>query len=123
MSELYERIYEFIRQVPRGRVATYGQIAAFVGPPCEARTVGYALASLGETVVRPPVPWQRVINARGGISTFPASRQRAALEREGIEFSADGTIDLERFGWFPAEGPPPPRQDRRPRPSRQMPLL
>jgi methylated-DNA-protein-cysteine methyltransferase related protein len=122
MSELYERIYEIIRLVPRGRVATYGQIAAIVGPPCEARTVGYALAALGETIVHPSVPWQRIVNAQGGISTYPTGRQRAALEHEGIEFDNKGIIDLEGFGWYPDDGPPPKRPSRTSQ-AKQMPLL
>jgi methylated-DNA-protein-cysteine methyltransferase-like protein len=122
MAELYERIYEIIRLVPRGRVATYGQIAAIAGPPCEPRTVGYALAALGDRLVEPPVPWQRIVNAQGGISTYPTGRQRAALEHEGVEFDARGVIDLRRFGWQPEDGPPPPRRPRS-NPSEQLPLL
>jgi methylated-DNA-protein-cysteine methyltransferase-like protein len=101
-----------IRAIPRGKVATYGQIAAIVGPPCDARTVGYALAALGHLLVQPAVPWQRVVNARGAIRTSPAGRQRGALEAEGIEFDATGTIDLDRFGWLPDDGPPPRRRAR-----------
>lgn len=124
MADLYERIYAIIRTVPRGRVATYGQIAAMVGPPCEARTVGYALAALAERPVRPPVPWQRIVNAQGGISTLPPSRQRALLEREGVEFDGEGRIDLNRFGWLGETGPRDRQRSRnRPALSRQLPLL
>ncbi len=94
---LYERIYEAIQQIPRGRVATYGQIAAIVGPPCEGRTVGYALAALGRRLDEPPVPWQRVINAQGMVSTGP--NQQRLLEEEGIVFDEAGRTDLKRFGW------------------------
>lgn len=113
MSELYERIYTAIRAVPRGAVATYGQIAAIVGPPCEARTVGYALAALGESIVKPPVPWQRIVNAQGKISTYPTGRQRSALEQEGVQFDREGRIDLDRFGWEPEDGPPVNRRKAR----------
>lgn len=94
---LYERIYEAIQQIPRGRVATYGQIAAIVGPPCEGRTVGYALAALGRRLDEPPVPWQRVINAQGMVSTGP--NQQRLLEEEGVVFDEAGRTDLKRFGW------------------------
>jgi methylated-DNA-protein-cysteine methyltransferase-like protein len=99
-EELYERIYEVIRQIPRGRVATYGQIAATVGLPCNARTVGYALAALGRRLGEPPVPWHRVINAQGRVSTGP--RQQRLLEGEGVLFDESGRTELKRFGW---EGP------------------
>ena len=99
---LYERIYEVIRQIPRGRVATYGQIAAIVGTPCEARTVGYALAASGRRLGEPPVPWQRVINAQGRVSTGP--RQQRLLEGEGVVFNEANRTHLERFGW---KGPTP----------------
>ena len=96
----YEIIWEIVRQIPKGRVATYGQVASESGFPGQARLVGYALHSL------PPhagVPWQRVINSQGGIS-FPRGssayrRQRRLLGGEGVIFQGD-TIDLERFGWL-----------------------
>jgi methylated-DNA-protein-cysteine methyltransferase-like protein len=102
-QKLYERIYEVVCQVPAGRVATYGQIAAVVGPPCEARTVGYAMAAPGRYPASRAVPWHRVINAQGGIST-KGDRQRRLLEGEGVIFDANGRTDLKRFGW---EGPDP----------------
>jgi methylated-DNA-protein-cysteine methyltransferase related protein len=89
-----ERIYMVVRQVPSGRVTTYGQVSKIVGT-VSARQVGYALAA-----VRPEmqVPWQRVVNSQGKIS-LPGSDQRQHLEAEGIVFDAQGTIDLKRFGW------------------------
>ncbi len=105
LEHLYPRIYEVVRQIPAGRVATYGQVAAIVGPPCDARLVGWAMASL-----RPgsDVPWQRVINAQGKISLRRASRghelQRLRLEAEGVRFDARGRVDLATFGWT---GPDP----------------
>jgi methylated-DNA-protein-cysteine methyltransferase-like protein len=72
-EELYERVYAVVRLIPPGRVATYGQVAAVVGPPCDAREVGGAMAALRYQRVDPPVPWQRVINAQGKVSTLPES--------------------------------------------------
>lgn len=95
---LYGRIYAVVRLIPRGRVATYGQIAAYVGR-CTPRQVGYAMAALPYK----DVPWQRVINSQGKIS-FPknsrgALEQRDLLEDEGIVFDRTGQVDLKRFGW------------------------
>ena len=102
-APLYERIYAVTRQVPPGKVTTYGQIAAIVGRGCTARQVGYAMAALrGEDK---SVPWQRVINSQGEISLRPGEggeRQRGLLEAEGVEFDARGRTDFNRFGW---EGP------------------
>lgn len=95
VSVLYDQIYDLVRQIPRGRVATYGDIAAWAG--CGARTVGYALAALRSARVERPVPWQRVINARGTCSV--GEEQRRFLEGEGVVFGPDGRTDLARFGW------------------------
>lgn len=95
MSALYDRIYDLIRQIPRGKVATYGDIGAWAG--CGARTVGYALAALRSTKVEPPVPWQRVINAQGKCSL--GEEQQRLLVAEGVTFGPDGRTDLARFGW------------------------
>jgi methylated-DNA-protein-cysteine methyltransferase-like protein len=98
----WERIYAVVRRIPRGRVATYGQVASLCRMPGRAREVGWALAALR---VDTAVPWQRVINARGEISGRgepEASRvQRALLEREGVEFARSGRVDLAAFGWRP----------------------
>lgn len=99
---LYDQIYDLVRQVPPGKVATYGQIAELVGG-CTARMVGYAMAALKRGTA-PDVPWQRVINAKGKISVhgdgIGNAMQRVILEQEGIEFDANGRIDFERFGWL-----------------------
>lgn len=95
----YERIYAVVRRIPRGRVATYGEVAAIAGLPGRARQVGYALAALKPSTA---VPWQRVVNAAGAISLRAASgglSQRLLLEREGIRFGARDRIDLAKYGW------------------------
>ena len=99
----YERIYRAVRRVPRGRVATYGDIARLAGLERQPRLVGYALhaAPAGARL-----PWHRIVNARGGISLgrgVPGGdlEQRFRLEREGIEFDANGRIQLSRYRWKP----------------------
>ncbi|HBP21186.1 MAG TPA: methyltransferase [Planctomycetes bacterium] len=92
-----EEVYACVRQIPRGRVASYGDVARAAGYPNHARQVGYALSALPGGS---DVPWQRVVNARGEVSPRPnAERQRALLEDEGVEFDARGRIDWSRFGW------------------------
>jgi methylated-DNA-protein-cysteine methyltransferase-like protein len=96
----YDEVYDVVRRVPPGRVTTYGHVAALCGKPRAARTVGWALHALPEDT---DVPWQRVINRRGGISIgkigLPPALQRALLEAEKVRFRIDGTVDLERYGW------------------------
>lgn len=94
-------IYAVVRQIPFGKVASYGQVARIAGHGIQARQVGYALAALKSGT---DVPWQRVINAQGRISlpgVGGAIQQKLLLE-EGIEFDENDRIDFERFGW---EGP------------------
>ena len=98
------RVYAVVNRIPRGRVATYGQIARIAGLPGGARQVGYALFQL------PPdraVPWQRVVNARGEVSLRAMAGmevvQRQLLQAEGIHFGESGRIDLARFQWRPRE--------------------
>jgi len=95
----YERIYQVVRQIPRGRVATYGQIAKIVDR-CAARMVGYAMAALSPGL---DVPWHRVINHKGEISARArgdgALRQRRILQAEGIRFDQKGRVKLARFRW------------------------
>jgi len=96
----YEEIYAAVRQIPYGKVATYGQIARLVGG-ISAQMVGFALAALPQGS---DVPWQRVINARGHISPhgfgYGSAMQEALLREEGVEFGLEGQIDLARFGWL-----------------------
>ena len=100
-SSSYTRIYAAVRRVPRGKVATYGQIAALAGLPGNARQVGYALHALNAATA---LPWQRVVNAAGAISLRPFDggiSQRLLLEKEGVRFDARGRIPLKSFGWRP----------------------
>jgi methylated-DNA-protein-cysteine methyltransferase related protein len=96
----YELIWRWVRKIPRGRVATYGQIAILAGLEGHARQVGYALHNLP---ARSNVPWHRVVNARGEISPRSAGDshelQRMLLEAEGVELDLRGRIDLKVFGW------------------------
>jgi methylated-DNA-protein-cysteine methyltransferase-like protein len=96
----HDRIYKVVSRIPRGRVATYGQIARLAGLHGQARLVGYAMHALPNGS---RVPWQRVVNARGEISLpgSSATRQRSLLESEGVRFDARGRIDLDRFLWQP----------------------
>jgi methylated-DNA-protein-cysteine methyltransferase-like protein len=90
-----------ICRIPRGWVATYGQVAAMAGMPRRARLVGRVLQQLG---TKTKVPWHRVVNAKGEVS-FSLSRnggdilQRRLLEKEGLEFDDKGRLDLERSRW------------------------
>ena len=96
----YTRIYRVVKRIPRGRVATYGQIATLAGLDGHARQVGYALHSLPDGL---HIPWHRVINAKGEISPRSAGDshelQRMLLEGEGIDFTLDGRVDLKKFRW------------------------
>jgi methylated-DNA-protein-cysteine methyltransferase-like protein len=100
-ESFYDDVYRMVRRIPRGRVTTYGHVAALCGKPRAARTVGWALHALPEGT---RVPWHRVINAHGGISIskvgIPAELQRALLEAEGVEFDLRGNVDLDRWGWI-----------------------
>lgn len=97
---VFERIYAVVRRIPRGKVATYGQIARLAGNPRWARAVGYALH------VNPDpagIPCYRVVNRQGRLApafAFGGEQvQRLLLERDGVAFREDGTVDLARFLW------------------------
>ena len=103
-KSVWELYYRVIRRIPRGRVATYAQVALLAGRPTAARLVGYALAALRGT--RHRVPWQRVLGKRSarwaGISILDpvgAAAQRDLLERDGVSVDERGHVSLERFGW------------------------
>ncbi len=99
----YDRIYETVKRIPYGKIATYGQIATLAGLPRRARLVGYALFRVSPDS---DVPWHRVINAKGEISESPFRDgndylQRALLEAEGIAFNPTGKINLSLHQWQP----------------------
>lgn len=101
-SNTYSDIYAVVCRIPKGQVATYGQIAQLAGLPRRARLVGYALSALNDS----SVPWHRVINAKGEISRRSGGSeadelQRLLLEEEGIHFDAHGRIPLDRYRWRP----------------------
>ena len=100
---VYERVYEIVRQIPPGKVASYGQIARIVGG-CTPRMVGYAMSALKSGS---DVPWQRVINSQGKISAhgygIGTSLQRQLLEEEGVRFDASGRVDWDEVGWLAIE--------------------
>jgi methylated-DNA-protein-cysteine methyltransferase-like protein len=99
-GDFFRRVYARVREVPRGRVATYGQIAALLGSPRAGRSVGWALRALEDGS---GVPWHRVVDAQGRIRLAAhggaAALQAALLRREGIVVSREGTVDLARFLW------------------------
>jgi methylated-DNA-protein-cysteine methyltransferase-like protein len=98
----YQLIYSVVRRIPRGRVATYGQIASLAGLSGQARQVGYALNALPDGTV---VPWHRVVNAAGRISAraTPGGElvQQLLLEKEGVRLDVRGRIPLEHVRWQP----------------------
>jgi methylated-DNA-protein-cysteine methyltransferase-like protein len=94
-----ERVLELIASIPEGRVMTYGQLAEVAGMPRHARAVGDILHGLSTDT---DLPWWRVINAGGKISTYKVGSgelQRGLLEQEGVQFDANGKIKLEQYRW------------------------
>jgi methylated-DNA-protein-cysteine methyltransferase related protein len=101
---LYDAIYDLVKQIPEGQVATYGQIAEMLGLYGRARQVGYALFQVAPGS---DIPWHRVVNAQGKISRSPMRQgnddlQRILLEREGIVFDTQEKLNLSRYRWNPA---------------------
>src|SRR5919201_510151 len=95
----YYDVYELVRRIPRGRVSTYGRIAAMTPVPRGARGVGWALAGLSGEQAQ-VVPWWRVINRAGRISNERnAALQRELLEAEGVVFDERGYVDLSQYLW------------------------
>ena len=102
-SEIAKKFYAVVKKIPRGKVATYGEVAALAGFPRHARHVGVALRALPDGLT---IPWQRVVNAQGLISVRlkhwergSDDYQRVLLESEGVVFSTEGKIDFKKFGW------------------------
>ena len=101
----YAQVWELVRQIPVGKVVTYGQIAKMLPPPQGVEIEAYAAFGprwVGGAMANCPddVPWQRVINSKGEISQRPgAQRQKELLLEEGVVFSEKGRIDLKKYGW------------------------
>ncbi|PJZ29016.1 MGMT family protein [Leptospira kmetyi] len=112
----FKNVYALVKKVPRGKVTSYGRIAALLGKPRAARAVGYALNALSKDQEQ-KVPWQRVINNQGKISfrgdTGRSILQKKILEDEGIKFNSAETIDLKIFGWPDTISNQVPRKKRR----------
>jgi O-6-methylguanine DNA methyltransferase len=100
MAGFFDGVYRLLALVPCGKVVSYGQIAAWLDQPRAARTVGWALHGLPEGS---GLPWHRVINVQGRITTpcqeHTAARQRELLELEGIVFEQDGRVDMKAYRW------------------------
>jgi methylated-DNA-protein-cysteine methyltransferase-like protein len=101
LSATYARVYAVVRRIPRGRVATYGQVASLAGLPHAPRVAGYALHALPDGS---PLPWHRVVAAGGRLSLSRSSpsgalTQRMRLEREGVRFGPKGRVDMARHAW------------------------
>lgn len=97
-TELYALVYETVREIPTGKVATYGQIARLIGLPRHARHVGFALANLSKGH---NVPWHRVVNARGQLHQQRGNsvRQQQLLTAEGITLTPSGNVNLKHYQW------------------------
>jgi methylated-DNA-protein-cysteine methyltransferase-like protein len=96
-----EDVYDYVAQIPRGRVMTYGQIAALCGSPRAARIVG-GVAHFGPE----DLPWHRVVNKQGGLAgAFPGGRTEQArrLEEEGVEVSSEFKVDVGALLWWPQQ--------------------
>ena len=98
---VFAAFYDIVRRIPAGTVATYGQVARLAGMPRCARTVGYAMAGCTD----PTVPCHRVVDRFGGtkpcFDTFAPGTQRALLEAEGVAFTSEGRVDLDKCRWNP----------------------
>ena len=113
----YAQVWDLVRQIPYGKVVTYGQIAKMLPPPQGVEIEAYAAFGprwVGGAMANCPddVPWQRVINSQGKISPRPggAERQRILLEEEGIVFVKD-KVDFKKYGWRGPNEPDEPRQE------------
>ena len=114
MTEFSRSVMSWTKKIPKGKVASYGQIARLAGKPNGARGVGWILNSSAEAH---NLPWQRVINSKGKIS-FPKKTdeyklQKSLLKSEGIIFLEDDSIDFDKFGWK-KEPTAPTRKPNRP---------
>ena len=95
-------VLTLVKEIPKGKVMTYGQVALLIGSPQKPRQVGMVLRGLKD--VDGDVPWQRVVNAQGGISTYKVGTgelQKVLLESENVKVKADKTVDLKKYQWWP----------------------
>lgn len=101
----FEKVYEIVKQIPKGKVTTYGIIASIIGNPRLSRAVGYALHAVPEGQ---ELPCHRVVNRKGELSAAfqygGVNQQRILLEDEYVEFEKDGTVVLEKHLWYGPEG-------------------
>ena len=102
-ASAWHEVWDIVRQIPAGKVMNYGQVAQLLERPLSARAVGWAMHGCPDDV-----PWQRVVNASGqcsadGVDGAEPGRQRRKLEREGVEFTAAGRVDMKRFRWSPGQ--------------------
>jgi methylated-DNA-protein-cysteine methyltransferase-like protein len=97
---VFEKIYEVVKAIPKGKVTTYGQVALLAGNPHWARVVGYALHKNPQPGI---IPCHRVVTRNGEVAESFAfgggETQRELLENEGVVFEKDGTINLKKYGW------------------------
>ena len=107
MIDFFEKVYVIVRQIPKGRVASYGQIASLISTPRAARMVGTALRSLSDTA---DIPWHRVINSKGIITidniNYPREEQANRLMAEGVVVTVvngDYVIDVSQYLWVPEQ--------------------
>jgi methylated-DNA-protein-cysteine methyltransferase-like protein len=100
----FERVWNIVKRVPRGRVVTYGQLSQMIEQRLTPVGVGWAIRAAPHG----SIPWHRVVNARGGISTDREhpGLQRTMLEAEGVVFDREGCIDLALVAWAGAKAPP-----------------
>ena len=107
-SSFYTQVYLVAQRIPKGKITSYGRIAAMLGRPNAARAVGYALSALknaesGDRFTSKTVPWQRIVNSQGRISIrhreVTASKQALLLREEGVDVDENGRINLDIYLW------------------------
>src|SRR5690554_568102 len=101
MDGFFNRVYQIVAEIPKGKVATYGQIAAMIGKPRSARVVGWAMHSAPREM---NLPCHRVVNKAGSMGPgyiFGPGLQRKLLKEEGVTFKANGCINMEKHLWDP----------------------
>ena len=106
--KVYFKVYEIVQRIPRGRVLSYGAISKMIDGRLSAQGVGWALQALPDAISENNpycsrnVPWHRVVNAKGGISSRPGAGpdlQQGLLEAEGVKFNKEGFLDISRYLW------------------------